>query len=173
MPNITEEKWIEMLEKKADGTYIAKYPKVKSKSGITFDEHLDNDTSAHGGVDADSILSKLLTIPGFDMSSFTKAVTGSYVGDGAYTRNITLGYKPKFIFVRDNKTYEADKPNAWICMENHGIAFEHGGPYVVGGTSSVRLIKPISNGIEVAHADGQYGYSSNEPGMTYYYVAIV
>ena len=40
MPNITEEKWIEMLEKKADGTYIAKYPKVKSKSGITFDEHL-------------------------------------------------------------------------------------------------------------------------------------
>ena len=40
MPNITEEKWIEMLEKKADGTYIVKYPKVKSKSGITFDEHL-------------------------------------------------------------------------------------------------------------------------------------
>jgi hypothetical protein len=40
MANITEEKWIEMLEKKADGTYIAKYPKVKSKSGITFDEHL-------------------------------------------------------------------------------------------------------------------------------------
>ena len=43
MPNITEEKWIEMLEKKADGTYIIKYPKVKSKSGITFDEHLADD----------------------------------------------------------------------------------------------------------------------------------
>lgn len=40
MPNISEEKWIEMLEKKADGSYIAKYPKVKSKSGVTFDEHL-------------------------------------------------------------------------------------------------------------------------------------
>lgn len=40
MANISEEKWIEMLEKKADGSYIAKYPKVKSKSGITFDEHL-------------------------------------------------------------------------------------------------------------------------------------
>ena len=43
MGNVTEEKWIEMLEKKADGTYIAKYPKVKSKSGITFDEHLADD----------------------------------------------------------------------------------------------------------------------------------
>jgi len=41
MANISEEKWIEMLEKKADGSYIAKYPKVKSKSGVTFDEHLD------------------------------------------------------------------------------------------------------------------------------------
>ena len=40
MANISEEKWIEILEKKADGSYIAKYPKVKSKSGITFDEHL-------------------------------------------------------------------------------------------------------------------------------------
>lgn len=48
MANISEEKWIEMLEKKADGSYIAKYPKVKSKSGITFDEHLAEDaTGAH------------------------------------------------------------------------------------------------------------------------------
>ena len=45
MPNITEEKWIEMLEKKADGTYIAKYPKVKSKTGVTFDEHLAENAS--------------------------------------------------------------------------------------------------------------------------------
>ena len=40
MANISEEKWIEMLEKKSDGNYIVKYPKVKSKSGVTFDEHL-------------------------------------------------------------------------------------------------------------------------------------
>ena len=40
MANISEEVYFEMLEKKADGTFKAKYPKVKSKSGITFDEHL-------------------------------------------------------------------------------------------------------------------------------------
>jgi len=44
MGNVTEEKWIEMLEKKSDGNYIAKYPKVKSKSGVTFDEHLAEST---------------------------------------------------------------------------------------------------------------------------------
>ena len=48
MPNISEEKWIEMLEKKADGTFIAKYPKVKSKSGVTFDEHLADITTENG-----------------------------------------------------------------------------------------------------------------------------
>ena len=46
MANISEEKWIEILEKKADGSYIAKYPKVKSKSGITFDEHLADDVAS-------------------------------------------------------------------------------------------------------------------------------
>lgn len=50
MANISEEKWIEMLEKKADGSYIAKYPKIKSKSGVTFDELLTNKISAGTGL---------------------------------------------------------------------------------------------------------------------------
>ena len=66
--------------------------------------HKADDTSAHGGVDADSILNKLLTLTGFDMSSFTKAVTGSYVGDGIYTRDIILGYKPKNLDILRRKT---------------------------------------------------------------------
>ena len=47
MGNVTEEKWIEMLEKKSDGNYIVKYPKVKSKSGVTFDEHLAENVTTH------------------------------------------------------------------------------------------------------------------------------
>ena len=50
MGNVTEEKWIEMLEKKSDGNYIVKYPKVKSKSGVTFDEHLADDTHIPKGL---------------------------------------------------------------------------------------------------------------------------
>ena len=52
MANISEEKWIEILEKKADGSYIAKYPKVKSKSGITFDEHLADYASFKNNIEA-------------------------------------------------------------------------------------------------------------------------
>lgn len=46
MAIITEEQHIEMLEKKADGSFMIKYPKIKSKSGVTFDEHLE-DYMAH------------------------------------------------------------------------------------------------------------------------------
>lgn len=59
MANISEEKWIEMLEKKADGTYIAKYPKVKSKSGVTFDEHLADNTNPHNVTKSQVGLSKV------------------------------------------------------------------------------------------------------------------
>ncbi len=47
-PNITEEVHFEMLEKKSDGTFKAKYPKVKSKSGVTFDEHLAEKATQDG-----------------------------------------------------------------------------------------------------------------------------
>ena len=51
MGNVTEEKWIEMLEKKSDGNYIVKYPKVKSKSGVTFEGHLaDGAHMPSGGI---------------------------------------------------------------------------------------------------------------------------
>lgn len=49
-PNITEEVHFEMLEKKSDGTFKAKYPKVKSKSGVTFDEHLADNTHIPTGL---------------------------------------------------------------------------------------------------------------------------
>ncbi len=45
MGEITEEKWVKHLERKADGNYIIKFPFVKSKSGQTFDEHVANNTS--------------------------------------------------------------------------------------------------------------------------------
>jgi len=49
-PNITEEVHFEMLEKKSDGTFKAKYPRVKSKSGVTFDEHLADDIHVPSGI---------------------------------------------------------------------------------------------------------------------------
>lgn len=85
MANISEEKWIEMLEKKADGTYIAKYPKVKSKSGVTFDEHLD-DIAAHQAM-----------------------AIGNYIGDGNNRRTIILGFTPSMVIVKSNEVRTSTK----------------------------------------------------------------
>ena len=67
MANISEEKWIEMLEKKADGSYIAKYPKVKSKSGVTFEGHLADyatlDKAGHVKAETDAEGKLILDIP--------------------------------------------------------------------------------------------------------------
>ena len=43
MANISQNVNIEMLEKLPDGTYKRKYPKTRSDTGVTFDEHLADD----------------------------------------------------------------------------------------------------------------------------------
>lgn len=157
MGEITQEVNIEIVEKLPDGNYKRKNPRTIA--------------SQVEGYNADDILNKLLTIPGFDMSSFTKAVTGSYVGDGEYTRDIILGYKPKFIFVRDSEI-GATKAKAWISMEGHGVYFKNQTYPVAGGGSATDQVRITSNGIKVNHSNGAE-YSQNETGKTYRYVAIV
>lgn len=45
MAEISQNVNIEMLEKLPDGTFKRKYPKTRSDSGVTFDEHLADYTS--------------------------------------------------------------------------------------------------------------------------------
>lgn len=45
MAEISQNVNIEMLEKLPDGTYKRKYPKTRSDTGVTFDEHLADDVS--------------------------------------------------------------------------------------------------------------------------------
>lgn len=47
MANISQEVNIEMLEKLPDGTYKRKYPKTRSDTGVTFDEHLADSENPH------------------------------------------------------------------------------------------------------------------------------
>lgn len=49
MANISQNVNIEMLEKLPDGTYKRKYPKTRSDTGVTFDEHLA-DYATHGDI---------------------------------------------------------------------------------------------------------------------------
>ena len=90
MPNISEEKWIVMLEKKADGTYIAKYPMVKSKSGVTFDEHLadymphDSELNQYASnIDSNGIY-KTLEFKRTDGTLYMKSTLSNPDADGNY-----------------------------------------------------------------------------------------
>ena len=113
MANISEEKWIEMLEKKADGTYIVKYPKVKSKSGITFDEHLAEIASQdkEGHIKLDGLLKTGLNaemVGGKKINELLQKpsdifVTGTYTGNGASSRNISLGFRPSAVLCVGSK----------------------------------------------------------------------
>ena len=101
MPNITEEKWIEMLEKKADGTYIAKYPKVKSKSGVTFDEHLADyatlDKAGHVKAETDADGRLIIPIP---------------------KSNYNADREPN---VNDDETYGYSKGSIWVFNASENL----------------------------------------------------
>lgn len=107
MANISEEKWIEMLEKKADGSYIAKYPKVKSKSGVTFDEHLADKANPHstnkthvGLSNVDNV--KQMPISGGVLENYREKLTTVSASGGSI--NLSLGN----VFVHTpsgNRTY--------------------------------------------------------------------
>lgn len=45
---VSQEVNIEMRKKLPDGTYRVEYPKTRSDSGVTFDEHLDNIATQDG-----------------------------------------------------------------------------------------------------------------------------
>ena len=128
MGNVTEEKWIEMLEKKADGNYVAKYPKVKSKSGVTFDEHVAEKTNPHnvtkaqiglGNVQNYGIATQSEAEAGTSNAKYMTplrvkaAITalggltasGSYIGNGGTSggsnnyRPIIVGFAPKLVII--------------------------------------------------------------------------
>ena len=86
MANITEEVHFEILEKKADGSFKAKYPKVKSKSGVTFDEHLVENEKQRSLRIAGGGLGNLV-LPGWSFSEISKAVNMVVKG---YTKYIPI-----------------------------------------------------------------------------------
>lgn len=85
-PNITEEVHFEMLEKKADGSFKAKYPKIKSKSGVTFDEHLAENAILipKSGSTANAILLDIV---------LTDKKKGSFRASADNTGNMTINGK--------------------------------------------------------------------------------
>ena len=93
MAYISQEVNIEMLEKLADGTYKRKYPKTRSDSGVTFDEHLVDAQLKH-----DDLKYSELTV-----SATNRDVEDIYVNtewkrkdNTTYAKSTLLGTSPKY-----------------------------------------------------------------------------
>ena len=101
-------------------------------------------------------------------SALSKIVTGSYVGNGAGTRTISLGFTPKAVYV---------------CHES-GQTFNCNGNYCYGGLAlngkpvksepGASVVKIVSSGFEVHYdiANTKGRLMSNAEGYTFYYAAL-
>ena len=102
MANISQNVNIEMLEKLPDGTYKRKYPKTRSDTGVTFDEHLADDTHIPSGLISmwsgliSAIPSGWVLCDGLNgtpnlLDRFIVGAGGNYaVGDTGGEENVTL-----------------------------------------------------------------------------------
>ena len=104
-------------------------------------------------------------------ASVPRILCGSYTGNGAESRSISVGFPPKAVLVvcRDGTTHY-----------NEGHAYHYGGLAVAGGPSVTRDDLPVlsvtSSGFTVYYKSGgsnwlSYAYT-NDNNRVYYYVAI-
>ena len=101
-------------------------------------------------------------------SVLSKIVTGSYVGNGAGTRTISLGFTPKAVY---------------LCHES-GQTFNSNGNYCYGGLalngkpviseSGTSVVKITSGGVEVYYdiANTKGRLMTNAEGYIFYYAAL-
>ena len=104
------------------------------------------------------------------VSSAAKLAAGSYVGDDAESRTISVGFTPKAVLVCD----EAGR----MCGENvmAGDQFYYGGMAVTGGALSIdghTLLEVVSGGFTVhSFSDGSTYGEINTEGSSYRYLAL-
>lgn len=93
-------------------------------------------------------------------------LSGSYTGDDARSRDISLGVSPRAVFVvRQDGAMQSDM-------------YTYGGLALQGAPVTMRdgnLVEITSSGIRVARGDlieGRFYADANRSGMSYYYIAF-
>ena len=92
-------------------------------------------------------------------------VTGTYDGDGARTRTISLGFTPKLVYVCDTwgKTYESFAYYGGLAFTGHPIVSQFGDS----------VVEIVDGGFQVAHYYFNHRYvASNDQNTSYHYAAL-
>ena len=100
-----------------------------------------------------------------------KFAVGSYTGNGAATRTISVGFTPKAVFVVESRGHMADD-----CA-SLAQRFYYGGLAVTGSPVKTRgddvLVEIAAGGFTVHYlANGNYYGWANTQNYTYHYVAL-
>ena len=90
--------------------------------------------------------------------SYHPVVTGGYHGNGAETREITLGFRPRAVLVLDSGMAMREGPYHYSAMVVDGLNYAYADPVTI-----------TSKGFEVHFSTQQL---TNKSGNKYYYIAI-
>ena len=104
-------------------------------------------------------------------ADLTKLTFGTYTGDDASSRTISLGFTPKavLVFTSFGATYDGLE---YSSSHYGGLAYT--GHPVQSKSASKLVLQVVSNGFSVAYESVGTGdrILSNEMGVTYYYIAF-
>ncbi len=161
MANISQNVNIEMLEKLPDGTYKRKYPKTQVLQVVGLD--FATKAEAQAGTSNTKYMTPLRVKEGIEFIG--KPVIGSYIGSGASSRVISLGFQPSAVLVIPENGRLYDHPN-----------YIRGGLALIGKPAKISYgdaVRITTTGFTVYYeTDTKWGILSNIINESYRYVAF-
>ena len=170
------------LSNKVDGLVIETFEGVIEKSMLS--ESLADELDAKATQtalaaeqtareSADSSLGSRLSTAESTITTHTSQIAqkcqiyyGTYTGDGASSRDISLGFTPKAVLtVRDGCMFSDTYGTAALAL--------NGTPaYIANGSGTFTALTILSNGFRVYYTNGQTDIQTNRSGTRYIYLAF-
>lgn len=124
-------------------------------------------TEASARQSADNNLQKQINTHTTQIAAKCEIACGTYTGNGATTRIIALGRKPKAVWVADNKSYLFQSNSGCI---SGGLAVA--GSPVIFSTADQKAVEIVDNGFRVAYGGQYHCLQTNYSGQVYNYIAF-
>lgn len=124
-------------------------------------------TEASNRQAADSNLQKQINTHTTQIAAKCEIVCGTYTGNGTESRIISLGRKPKAVWVADNKSFLFQQ-NAGSISGGLAVA----GSPVIYSTADQKAVEIVDNGFRVAYGGLYHCLQTNYSGQVYNYIAF-
>ena len=98
-------------------------------------------------------------------SQIQRIVTGTYTGDGAASRVISLGFRPQAVLLMDQTgmIHNATYTRGGLALDGFDVVYSAG---------STVILSVVENGFQVMNQVNNDKISSNKSGLVYHYLAL-